>query len=1006
MFSSLHLSNLSRLHLTRLHLIALIFVCLFSETARAQHAHDSLHGPACTAANGCEMKEGWLEGPSGPFWAKYMLIDGEARIGDMLFSEKRELSSRGAISKTASLWTGGVIPYAFAAGWTDAQEATITAEINTISEQTVLTLRPRTTADTNWVLIRTETTPGNCGSSRVGRRSGTGSQDLRLATGCLTGRTPIHEFLHAAGLWHEQQRPDRNDHVTVDFTQCSTAHPNWTPRQCEGQYDLSTTTEAYGFGRYDFASIMHYRATAVLTANNGETLGGNTLTPGDIADLAALYEPLLGWAKNDDKLGHEVTVGDFNGDGFDDFAAASGSDTSKTEVTVVYGTAAGPSYADNSNIIFNDAISALASGDFNGDGIDDLAVGHDKANLYNNKIQAGKVSIVPGKALGFSCELEILSLVLRSRNCRYTNLSTKVYIQGAPFTQNSVPQAYDHFAQSLAVGDFNGDGISDLAVGAPGDDIPNSAANNAGSVAIAFGSASWLGNGKLIHQNSSGVNGSSESGDRFGSSLAAGDFDGDGYEDLVVGVPGESIEAIRYAGMVNVLYGTSSGPQASGNQTWHQDSPNIPGGSEVHDRFGSALATGDFNGDTFMDLAIGVVGEDAGGGAVNIIHGGPSGLSSFRAQMWNQNSPNVPGGVEAGDYFGSSLASGDFNNDGRADLAIGIYREDLDTMVDAGGLIVLYAGSGGLSGTGSQWFDQNTAGIRGVNEANDLFGRSLAAGDFDNDGFSDLAIGVPGENVLSYKNLGGVETILGSTSGLSGEGAERWENKRKIGQPLPPGTGNPGTDTDGDGIPDSSDFEDERAAGTDPLNRLSYPRPDLRVPAFSVSLKTPAHGQSITLRATVKNAGNWTSSATTLRYYRSPNATISRSDTQIGSDSVPTLAPGATSPETLNFTAPNSTTSFYLGACVAGIADESTNANNCTAGVKITVSAPPKPTIDSFTASPSTIVAGAQATLNWTSTGATKCQIFTGLMSSQFLLPADGSATFAPTATTTYRVAC
>ena len=131
-----------------------------------------------------------------------------------------------------------------------------------------------------------------------------------------------------------------------------------------------------------------------------------------------------------------------------------------------------------------------------------------------------------------------------------------------------------------------------------------SAANNAGSVAIAFGSASWLGNGKLIHQNSSGVNGSSESGDRFGSSLAAGDFDGDGYEDLVVGVPGESIEAIRYAGMVNVLYGTSSGPQASGNQTWHQDSPNIPGGCEANDRFGSALATGDFNGDTFMDLAI------------------------------------------------------------------------------------------------------------------------------------------------------------------------------------------------------------------------------------------------------------------------------------------------------------------------------------------------------------------------------------------------------------------
>ncbi|HIF96278.1 MAG TPA: hypothetical protein EYQ54_04500, partial [Myxococcales bacterium] len=406
MFSSPRLSNLSRLHL-----IALIFVCLFSETARAQDARDPLLGPPCTPANGCEVKEGWLEGPSGPFWAHYMLTDGQASIGDMLFSEKRDLSARGAISRTASLWPGGVIPFDFAAGWTDAQEVTIIGVINAISQQTVLTLRRRTTADANWVLIRPTTTPGVCGSSAVGR-VGSGSQNLSLRASCLTNRTITHEFFHAAGLEHEHTRPDRNDFVNVDMTACTMG-----TAQCQVDYGRSTTTEAYGFGRYDFASILHYQANAVLTAKNGEKLGGNTLTPGDLADLAALYEPLRGYPyerdgsgstyKNDDHFGKVVTVGDFNGDGFADFAAASkglGVGSWQAEVTVVYGTAAGPSSANNSNIVFSDAISALASGDFNGDGIDDLAVGHNLATM-NNRTQAGKVLILPGQASGFDCRV-------------------------------------------------------------------------------------------------------------------------------------------------------------------------------------------------------------------------------------------------------------------------------------------------------------------------------------------------------------------------------------------------------------------------------------------------------------------------------------------------------------------------------------------------------------------------------------------------------------------------
>ena len=113
--------------------------------------------------------------------------------------------------------------------------------------------------------------------------------------------------------------------------------------------------------------------------------------------------------------------------------------------------------------------------------------------------------------------------------------------------------------------------------------------------------------------------------------------------------------------------------------------------------------------------------------------------------------------------------------------------------------------------------------------------------------------------------------------------------------------------------------------------------PDLVVgrPAVTDSILTP--GQSFTLSVTVRNAGDGESAATTLRYYRSSNATISTSDTAAGTDPVSGLAAGASGPESIGLTAPDSAGTYYYGACVEPVSGESDTDNNCSAGVRVTV---------------------------------------------------------------------
>jgi len=350
-------------------------------------------------------------------------------------------------------------------------------------------------------------------------------------------------------------------------------------------------------------------------------------------------------------------------------------------------------------------------------------------------------------------------------------------------SSTSSSQSVQAQSSNEVYGDFNGDGFDDLAIGVPGETLGSISA--AGAVEVIYGSSSGL-SATSAHadqfwtQDSTDIVNQAETGDMFGRSLVIGDFNADGFDDLVVGVPVEDLGSSINAGAVHVIYGSSSGLSATSahaDQFWTQDSTDIDDIAEPGDLFGSSLTTGDFNADGKDDLAIGAPGEILGtiisAGAVEVIYGSSTGLSATSAhadQFWTQDSTNIDDIAEFNDQFGFSLTAGDFNGDGKDDLAIGAPFENIGSILDAGGAEVIYGSSSGLSATlahADQFWSQDSTDIGGSAEPTDQFGGSLATGDFNADGKDDLAIGLPGEDIGIITDVGGVQIIYGSSTGLS-----------------------------------------------------------------------------------------------------------------------------------------------------------------------------------------------------------------------------------------------
>ncbi|HEX8805043.1 MAG TPA: hypothetical protein VF743_12645, partial [Acidimicrobiales bacterium] len=437
------------------------------------------------------------------------------------------------------------------------------------------------------------------------------------------------------------------------------------------------------------------------------------------------------------RAGQEARV-DFNDDGFDDLAVGAplediGGVADAGAVNVLYGSASG--LEPSSDVFFqgfggvggsldagDEFGSAVARGDFNDDGIFDLAVGA-PGETVGSDVAAGAVNVLLGSAGGLT---------------------------GGPLFTQSNAEAGDQFGAALAAGDFDDDGVFDLAVGAPGEDI--GATGNAGAVTVLFGSATGLTTaGSQTLFQGGGAGGTAETGDGFGSALASGILGGDAVADLVVGAPGEDVGAVGNAGAVNLLAGSPGGLAAGTVAT--------QGNPEPSDLFGLAVATGDFDDTAGDDVAAGAPGETVNGrrgaGAVSVFNGPPGGLANERLLF--QGTAGIPGSPESFDGFGAAVGPTDSNNIGQWDLAVGAPGEDLGPDVEAGAVNLLAGSAAGPSG--------GTMVTQANPEDGDQFGAAIAGGfflhDFDSNGFFDLAVGAPGETVGAAAFAGAVSVFTG-----------------------------------------------------------------------------------------------------------------------------------------------------------------------------------------------------------------------------------------------------
>ena len=374
--------------------------------------------------------------------------------------------------------------------------------------------------------------------------------------------------------------------------------------------------------------------------------------------------------------------------------------------------------------------SVASAGDVNGDGIDDLIIGARTASP--NGGYSGASFVVFGRSGSFAANLD---------------LSTLDGVNG--FRISGAAERHQSGISVASAGDINGDGIDDLIIGAAGAD-PNG--SYSGASYVVFGSTLGFG-ANLDLSTLDGTGGFRISGvapnNQSGRSVAsAGDINGDGVDDLIIGAF-EAIANGSVSGASYVVFGSATSFGANLDLSTLDGTNGFRiSGAAAFDRSGFSVASaGDVNGDGASDLIIGALGADPNGsssGASYVVFGGGAGFGANLdlSSLNGADGFRISGGAEY-DYSGRSVASaGDINGDGFDDLIIGAWGAD-PNGIDSGASYVVF-GSGAAFGANLDLSSLNGAnGFRISGEAaGHQSGWSVsAAGDVNGDGLTDLIIG-------------------------------------------------------------------------------------------------------------------------------------------------------------------------------------------------------------------------------------------------------------------------
>jgi hypothetical protein len=400
-------------------------------------------------------------------------------------------------------------------------------------------------------------------------------------------------------------------------------------------------------------------------------------------------------------------------------------------------------------------LSPAYAADYTGDGIDDLVVGLPFEQDIDGILRPGAIHVLRGSRTGL------------------TGRGDGFFHQDSAGISSSNAEN-DYFGYALGAGDVDGDGDDDIIVGGPGEESSGVASGalwrlELESVAGVLGVAT----SQLFSQATRGVTDIEEEGDGFGRAFAVDDFNGDGYDDVVVGIPYEDLDPFLDAGAVHYFPGGPTGLTATDGRLLHQDVTGALNDAETSDLFGRALAAGDFDADGYADLAIGVAYEDRNAtdeGAVHVMYGSTSGpgVVSPNDQLWSPGVGSAAGTSDTDNLCGESLAVGDFDGDGYDDLAIGCPGYDIGTATAAGAVLLVYGSATGLDA--SEIWSQDTADVYGSPGTGEEYGGVLSTGDYDGDGYDDLAIGVPLESYgRGLTQNGVVQVLMGSVVGITAD---------------------------------------------------------------------------------------------------------------------------------------------------------------------------------------------------------------------------------------------